>query len=535
MPADASSNPATPVLMPKLGQAMEEGTVVEWHVADGATVTKGDVILTIETDKSTYDLEATASGPLHIVHQAGEEVPIETVLAWIGEGVPESAPAAGGDARASTPAATAPPARRTRVKASPKARRLAEERGVDLAAVTASADDGVISADDVLRAADAGGTTVDQPFRRERERRRLSGIPRASARRLAQSWAQAPHIVQMVDVDASRLRAAARVGRDDGMGLNELILTATAQTMARHPNLNATLEGEELVLYEGVDVGFAVDTERGLVAPVVRGADALPLPDFAAEVKRLIEAARTGKLAPDEQGDASCTVSNLGMFGIRAGTPVLNLGEPVLVFVGAIEERPVALERTLAVRPTLTLSIAYDHRIADGVAAARFTQDLKEALESVEAPSGAGAAPPPERDAGGRTVTAASEGVSFQVALRAGTHAWAADEPRARGGSDAGPTPVHAFLGSLLSCLIVSLQNVARRRGLTLERVEGRIHSPDERRLESIRVELTVWSDTPRDKLEAMLAPAERGCYVRNALDPAIDYQATLEVRTPGQ
>ena len=155
------------------------------------------------------------------------------------------------------------------------------------------------------------------------------------------------------------------------------------KSMAEHPELNATVEGETLVLYDGVDVGFAADTPRGLVVPVVRRADKLSVKDFAAESVRLIEAARNGRLGADDIGNASLTVSNLGMFGIRFGTPVINLGEPILVFVGAVEDRPVVDHGQIVIRPMMTLSIAYDHRVTDGVGAAAFTHKLKQRLESV--------------------------------------------------------------------------------------------------------------------------------------------------------
>jgi len=176
-------------------------------------------------------------------------------------------------------------------------------------------------------------------------------------------------------------RAALRA-EAPSLTLNDLILHAASRVMAQLPDLNGTVEEDTLVLYEGVDIGFAADTPRGLVVPVIRHADRLSVVELAAESQRLIEAARSGRLGPENIGGASLTVSNLGMFGIRAGTPVINLGEPVLVFVGAVEDRPVVVDGQIIVRPMLTLSIAYDHRVADGVAAARFTRGLKEGLEA---------------------------------------------------------------------------------------------------------------------------------------------------------
>ena len=157
--------------------------------------------------------------------------------------------------------------------------------------------------------------------------------------------------------------------------------------LAGLPDLNGTIQNEELVLYDGVDIGFAVDSPRGLLVPVIRGADSLSITQLVTESQRLVEAARAGQLGPDDMGNASLTVSNLGMFGIRAGTPVINLGEPILVFVGMVEERPVVADGQITARPMLTLSIAYDHRVADGVAASRFSQGLKQELENLESKS----------------------------------------------------------------------------------------------------------------------------------------------------
>jgi len=368
--------------MPKIGQAMAEGTVLQWHYQDGERVEQGAVLVTIETDKATYDLEAPVSGTLHIYIGEGQEVAVGTVIGEIGEatyranvpGIPAVPPA---------PMATATPTKspaRQRVLASPKAKQLAAAHGIELATITPSSADGVISAEDVEKVIAAGkpATLTPQEMRTGRsvrERRKLTGIRKTSARRVQEAWQVIPHIVQMVDVDASVLLAARTALRAEApsLTLNDLILHAAARVMAGLPELNGTIADDTLVLYEGVDIGFAADTPRGLVVPVIRRADTLSLAELAAESQRLIEAARSGHLGPENIGGASLTVSNLGMFGIRAGTPVINLGESILVFVGAVEDRPVVADGQIVIRPMLTLSIAYDHRVADGVAASQFT------------------------------------------------------------------------------------------------------------------------------------------------------------------
>ncbi len=375
--------------------------------------------------------------------------------------------------------------------------------------------------------------------RRVRERKPLPEIGKVAAGRVEASW-PAPQIVQMVEVDATGLGRA--VGEstetDRTSGLNDLLVRAVTGVMARHPNLNGTVEDGELILYDGVDVGIAVDTPGGLIVPVIRDADGRDADGLAGEARRLIEAAREGKLEPIEARAASVTHTHLGAFGIRFGTPALKLGEVVLVVVGAIEDRVVAINGAMAVRLMLPLSVAFDHRITDGVGAARFTQDLKQALESVEGPEAPPSAGTPKAASESpvtlvgpsdpRTVASRSEGTSFRVELATSGQQWVADEPIDEGGTDQGPTPVEAFLGSLVSCLTVSLQNVAKRRKVPVQRVEGRVQANAKKYIEEISVELHVWSEAEAEKVEAMLRPAERGCFVRQSLAESIRYTATL-------
>ena len=389
MSAEITATPNTPILMPKLGQAMTEGTVQQWHRKDGERVEQGQLLLTIETDKATFDIEAPASGVVHILVPEGQEVRIGTVIGEIGDAAPSTQTVTVAPSGAATSVTTKVPVRSKKILASPKAKQLAAEHNIDLANVTASSADGVISATDVEKAIatkTVGGTAsaAESVGRAVRERRPLTGIRKTTARRTQEGWQTIPHIVQMVDVDATTLLAtrAQLKAEIPSLTINDLLLLAAAQVMAEHPELNATVEGETLVLYDGVDVGFAADTPRGLVVPVVRRADKLSVKEFAAESVRLIEAARNGRLGYEDIGNASLTVSNLGMFGIRFGTPVINLGEPILVFVGAVEDRPVVDHGQVVIRPMMTLSIAYDHRVTDGVGAAAFTRGIKERLES---------------------------------------------------------------------------------------------------------------------------------------------------------
>ena len=530
----------TTVVMPKLGQAMTEGVVVRWHRTDGERVAAGELLVTVETDKATYDLEATTSGTLHVVVQEGQEVPIHTVIAEIGA-APVRAVSASAPPPAEPVARQRTASRPGRVLASPKAKRLAAERGIDLSSLTPSSADGVISAADVERAAaDQQPAVAAQPAsaltRTERERRPLTGIRKAAARRLQAAWQTIPHIVQMIDVDAGALQAVRERRKADlaGLTLNDLILYAAVRVLAGLPDLNGTVEDAELVLYDGVDIGFAVDSSRGLLVPVIRGADSLSITQLVRERQRLVEAARAGQLQPADMGQASLTVSNLGMFGIRAGTPVINLGEPILVFVGAVEERPVVAEGQIIARPMLTLSIAYDHRVADGVAASRLSQGLKEALENLESesflevPNPQSPTPNPQESLGKREARSVSAGDRYAVQVRSHAHVWSLDEPASDGGQDTGPDPVTAFLGALLSCLTIAFKAAARRRKISIERIEGHAKASPKGQVKEIALTLAVWSAASEQDLQLLLERARRGCYVSGVLKP--DIQLTVEL-----
>jgi uncharacterized OsmC-like protein len=324
----------------------------------------------------------------------------------------------------------------------------------------------------------------------------------------------------MVDVDATG-PLAARAGLKaeiPDLSLNDLIVKAAAEAFAAYRGV-----------VDGVDVGFAVDTSHGLLVPVLRDADRRSIPEVVAERSRLVADAQQRRLAPADSGDADFTVSNLGMYGIKAGTPVINLGEPLLVFVGAIEDRATVVGGQVVVRPMLTLSIAYDHREADGVAASRFTAGVKERLEGLRAPSPAGAAPPERRRRPPRHVESVSDGGGYTVSLTSDEHRWSIDEPVDHGGRNTGPTPVTALLGALVSCMTISFKAVAARRGVPVDGVSCRA-TANPGIIKSIDLEIAVRSPAPEADIRALLGPAERACFVSLALHPDIVRTTALNI-----
>jgi pyruvate/2-oxoglutarate dehydrogenase complex dihydrolipoamide acyltransferase (E2) component/uncharacterized OsmC-like protein len=543
---------STPVLMPKIGQAMAEGVIVQWHKQNGAHVKQGEILVTIETDKATYELEAQTSGVLRIYVSEGREVQVGTVIAEIGDGQRSAdgsiAPTPSSPPSAAPPTAQAStPARGKKVLASPKAKQLAAAHGVDLATITPAGADGIISARDVEQAIAQKTQAGEAPAssansgRMVRERRKLMGIRKTAARRLQEAWQTIPHIVQMIEVDATALRDARAALKADipSLTLNDLILHAAAQVIAGLPELNGTIEGDDLVLYEDVDIGFAVDTPRGLVVPVIRRAESMSIAQLAAESQRLIEAARAGKLGPEHIGNATLTVSNLGMFGVQLGAPVINLGESMLVFVGAVQDRPVVVGGQIVIRPMMTLSIAYDHRVTDGVAASQFTRGLKERLETHDGAkfripssetSAQHPAPGAQEELGKREIRSVSDGDGYTIHVRSRDHEWILDEPASDGGANRGPDPVSAFLGALLSCMTISFKAAAKRRNVALQRMTGHVQATPQGHIKHIAMTLEVWSGASEESVRALLEPAKRGCYVSGVLKPEIDFTVELTV-----
>jgi pyruvate dehydrogenase E2 component (dihydrolipoamide acetyltransferase) len=377
MPAD--------VIMPALGMAQETGKVLRWLKPDGATVKKGEPLLEIETDKVTVELEAPADGTLIGVSAAeGDEVPVGTVIALVlaeGELAPVADPEPRitrevevvGAAPVTTPAA---PSRRR--LASPKARRLAQESGIDLAALTGSGPNGAIVARDIAALQQTvtsdGGESFD-----------VGAVWRTMAERTQRSWQEVPHFFLSRDVDASRLqswRAAARA-KPGGEAIThtDLLVKVCAEALRRHPRVNASWRDGEIAAGSGINVAIAVATTDALVVPVVHAADRLDLAAIAARRREIVDAARAGKLRPDDVQGGSFTISNLGMYGVDAFQAIVNAPQAAILAVGRIGERPWAENGELVVRPVLTLTLSFDHRVVDGARGAEFLDTLASLVE----------------------------------------------------------------------------------------------------------------------------------------------------------
>jgi pyruvate dehydrogenase E2 component (dihydrolipoamide acetyltransferase) len=376
---------ATDVIMPALGMAQETGKVLRWLKAEGEPVTQGELLLEIETDKATAELEAPATGTLaRVTAAAGDEIPVGQVIALIlapGEAVPAGEPVARNVTApvvepplASMPgAASAPEAPARRAPASPRARRLARERGVDLEAVTGSGPGGAIVAGDLTRG---------------RETAALSTTWRLMAERTTQTWTTTPHFFLLREVGAAGLIAWRKQHKGLPVGevtYTDLLVRLAAAALRLHPEMNARWERGAIVWDPAVNIGIAVAIEHGLVVPVVHGADRMTLAEIARRRADLVARAREGRLRPDDLSGGTFTISNLGMFGIDVFNAILNGPQAAILAVGRIADRVVPVDGRPAVRPTLVLSLSCDHRVIDGARGARFLESL---AGLVEEPSG---------------------------------------------------------------------------------------------------------------------------------------------------
>jgi pyruvate dehydrogenase E2 component (dihydrolipoamide acetyltransferase) len=373
----------TVVIMPALGLAQDTGKVLRWLKAEGEAVVQGEPLVEVETDKVTVEVEAPASGVLAAVRaRPGDVVPVGQPVAVIlapGEPTPPEADLAvpAGPAPLSDapppPApgpAPAPPAAPARILASPRARRLAADLGVDLGTVRGSGPSGEITADDVQAAAGAPG-------------RMWQGM----VDRLTRSWATTPHFYLRRDVSAHGLVALRRRLRNrlPELTYTDLLVHHTAAALRQHPRLAGRWEDGRIVAGGGIHIGLAVAVPDGLVVPVLRDADTLPLEEIVRRRADLVTRAQAGRLRPEDVRPGTFTISNLGMFDVDAVYPIVNPPQAAILGVGRIADRVVAVDGRPAVRPMLTLTLSCDHRVVDGAGAARFLDTLARALESLEA------------------------------------------------------------------------------------------------------------------------------------------------------
>lgn len=384
---------ASRVVMPKLTDTMEEGVLLEWKKREGDSVQAGEALAEIETDKAVMDLEALASGILRkILVQNGETVESGTLLGVIGEAdeditealsdkVMPVALTGAKPAVASTISSGASPmgTRENRIIASPRAKALAAERGIDLSAVTGTGPGGRIVEEDVAGAQGTATSTMpagtDQP---------LTQMRKAIARATAQSKAPVPHfyLTREIDMDAAeQFRRQFKKDRQSHPSMTDLLIKAVALALRKHPELNVSYTGEAIRRYERIDIGVAVGMEDGLVTPVIRDCGAKTLETISSESRALIERAKQKRLQPQEYSGATFSISNLGMFGVDNFLAVLIPPQAATLAVGAVRDVPVVVSGAVKAGRRMHVTLSCDHRAIDGVMGAKFLIELKRILE----------------------------------------------------------------------------------------------------------------------------------------------------------
>jgi pyruvate/2-oxoglutarate dehydrogenase complex dihydrolipoamide acyltransferase (E2) component len=346
--------------LPDLGEGLTEGEVARWLVSEGQEVAEDDPLVEIQTDKTTVEIPSPAAGMVtRILVDEGKVVPVGTVLVVIG-GEPD------GDQPRAEETPVAPPSQAAKVRATPLVRRIANELGVDLAAVEGTGPQGRLTEDDVRRAAGGG----EPP---EGRREPLRGVRRLIAEHMARAHREVPAVTWVEECDFGRVSLDLLV---------PTVLKACALSLPDYPELNARLDGDEIVYLDRYDLGVAVQTDLGLVVPVVRGCDSRPVEELAEDVARLAEAARAGRLAPEELRGSTFTVTSAGKLAGLFQTPLVNHPEVAILSVGRIGERPVVRDGQVATAPIGYVSVTFDHRVVDGARAAQFGLDVIHRLES---------------------------------------------------------------------------------------------------------------------------------------------------------
>lgn len=380
------------VVMPKLGLIMDKAKLVDWHRNEGEWIEKGEVLFTLESEKSTLEIESPASGYVHILVSAGITAPVMTPLAVISSKNKTVAPSLDSDVLGvelqsgnervlvSNQEQAAEGQIIHPIRATPKVRRTARQKGISLECIIGSGPRGMIVSDDLQMDA-----TIDEPAINTPVPRKLTGLRAVIADRLTAGWQERPQATLVMEVDATNLvRTWKQIAEEKKrkVSYNSFIMMAVAHALKNHQNINVSLTEHGLVQFEEISIGIAVDTERGLIVPVIRNVDRMDLFAVDKEMRDLAERALAGNVMPDELSGGTFTITNLGAYGIDLFSPIINPPQAAILGVGRISPRAVVSEGRLIARETVNLSLAFDHRIVDGGPAALFLQHVAQLIES---------------------------------------------------------------------------------------------------------------------------------------------------------
>ena len=387
---------ATTIVMPQLAETMEKATIVQWLKQVGDEVAEGEAIIEITTDKVDVEVESPASGVLlKIMADAGDEVPVEEPVAILGNAgeavgdadvaVSKAAPQAP-EAKAEVEAAPEPP--QGRIFASPRAKRLAKEAGVDLAAVTGTGPRGRIVSQDVRKYIQEGKREPEvKPVVKTEvpagEVIKLSGIQKTVAERLTMSYRTAPHIDILMDVNCEKMISLRALLSSQGLKVsyNDILAKYTSVVLKEFPRYNATYAEDGVHLISDINIGIAVAVGDELIVPVIKNADKKDIAVIASDSARIIDAARNKKLSLDDVSGGTLTITNLGMFGVRSFKAIINPPQVAILAVGTIEPRAVVIPGQIIAQQMTTLTLSIDHRVVNGAQGGMFLARLKELIE----------------------------------------------------------------------------------------------------------------------------------------------------------
>jgi pyruvate/2-oxoglutarate dehydrogenase complex dihydrolipoamide acyltransferase (E2) component len=356
--------------LPDLGEGLTEGEIARWLVAEGQEIAEDDPLVEIQTDKATVEIPSPYAGTvLRILVAEGDVAPVGAVLVVIGapgEDLGDQRAQGRGDAASQEEAAATPRVDDRRIQATPLVRRIAQDLGVDLAAIAGTGPGGRVTEDDVRAAA---GTRPPSEGRREK----LRGVRRLIAEHMARAHQEVPPVTWVEECDFEAVEMEQLVAT---------VVSACAQSLKEFPELNARLDADSIVYLDRYDIGIAVQTEQGLVVPVIRGAAAKTVSEIDAEVRRLAEGARFGTLEADEVRGSTFTVTSAGKLAGLLSTPIVNHPEVAILSIGRIAPRPVVRDGKIVVRPVGMVALTFDHRVVDGARAAEFGLAVIARLES---------------------------------------------------------------------------------------------------------------------------------------------------------
>lgn len=398
------------VIMPQLGETVTEGVVTKWHKKVGDTVKADEMLFDVETDKVSTEIPAPVAGVIaEIIVEEGVTAKVGAPLAIIREsGAAPAAPAASTPAtrEAALPAVAQAPVRRFEAapagdRLSPVVRRLIAEHQLNPSQIKGTGRDGRITREDVLNFMQSRGTPAPAAARASApqpvmagQRKPLNNIRKRTAQHLTQSWQNVPHVLQAIEVDFQRVelaRAAAGAAWKSREGFNltylPFIARAVSVALAKFPLLNASLDGDDLVLHKDINIGIAVDLNfDGLIVPVIKNVPGKSLPQLAREMNDLAQRARANKLKPDELSGGTYTLSNSGVFGTLITAPIINQPQVAILSTDGVKKKPVVIESdagdSIAIRPVGVLAQTFDHRAIDGAYSAAFLREVQTALET---------------------------------------------------------------------------------------------------------------------------------------------------------